>query len=264
VPDLAFAEGERPKAVVPSVLKAARVLDSVAASRDPLTLASLRRQLGLPKSSILSLCTSLTVAGLLRRQDDGAYQLGARVLDLAHAYLAQTDLPQEFMCALGALPELTEATVLLAIREGTEVVYTACQNSARTMGVSHRVGMRLPASCTATGKSLLASLPDVEIRRIYRGTTLPQLTSGSARTLSALLKDIADVRLKGFSVDDEETCEGTYCVGVPVAGEKGAPALAAVAVTMLKGGNYLERAAVLLPALQLLAVRLRHPAGMLT
>ncbi len=91
-----------PKAVVPSVLKAARLLDEIAASRDALTLGELSARLELPKSSTLSLCTSLTVSGLLIRYDDGTYHLGTHLVDLAHAYLSRTDLT---IIAAGATPD---------------------------------------------------------------------------------------------------------------------------------------------------------------
>ncbi len=230
-----------PKAVVPSVLKAARLLDVVAASREALTLGELATRLALPKSSTLSLCTSLTMTGMLRRFDDGTYHLGTHLVDLAHAYLSRTDLTKEFEQALDSLQVLNEDGAVLAVRDGTDVVYVACRNGSQPVGITYRIGMRLPVSCTATGKALISALSEPEIRQLFRGKRLPQPTAKSCRSVAALLDDLREVRKRGYALDNEEIRAGMCCIGVPI----GDPALAAVAVSMLKGSSTRKREQVI-------------------
>lgn len=225
-----------PKAVVPSVLKAARLLDEVAASRDPLSLGELCARLELPKSSTHSLCNSLTLAGLLKRQDDGTYHLGTHIVDLAHAYLSRTDITREFGQALDSLEFFDEEGAVLAVRDGADVVYVACRNGRLPVGLTYRIGMRLPTNCTATGKALISTLGDDEIRQLFRGKQLPKLTARSCGSVNALLKELHEVRAQGFALDSEETREGMCCVGVPIIDPGSGQAIAAVAVSMLKGG----------------------------
>lgn len=231
------ASNDLPKAVVPSVLKAVRLLDAVATSRDPLALSALSERLALPKSSTLSLCTSLTLTGLLRRFDDGTYHLGTHLVDLAHAYLARTDVTKEFAQALDAMKVLEEEGAVLAVRDGTDVVYVACRNGSLPGGVSYRIGMRLPANCTATGKALISTLSDQEVRQLFRGQRLARLTANSCGNLRTLLADLHEVRRRGYAMDNEETREGMCCIGVPIVDPAGGAALAAVAVSMLKGAG---------------------------
>lgn len=252
---------ELPKTVVPSVMKAARLLDAVAASREPLSLAALRRQLDLPKSSTLSLCTSLTTAGLLHRFDDGSYHLGAHVVGLAHAYLSRTDLPGEFSRAWLADPDLADESGVLALRDQREVLYVACRNGQHPHGLTFRVGMRLSATCTATGKALLSDLPDAALQALFKGERLQRMTRHSLSSIAALRTDLARVRAAGFAVDDEETQDGTYCVGVPV--RHAGRVVAAVAVSRVKGGAYAERTPVIVAALQRLAADLAPRVEML-
>lgn len=247
-----------PKGVVPSVLKAARLLDVVAASTDPLSLAQLCERLELPKSSTLSLCTSLTQSGLLRRFEDGAYHLGSHLVDLAHAYLARTDVAKEFNEAFDSLRLLHEEGAVLAIRDGTDVIYIACRNGSRPMGITYRVGMRLPASCTATGKAILSTLADDEVKALYKGLRLPHLTDKSLRSVAALLTDLREVRTRGYAIDDEETREGMRCVGAPICDGLGGPAIGAVAVSMLKGGANEKREEAVVDTLQQLSEKLLH------
>lgn len=252
-----------PKSVVPSVLKAARLLDEVAASREALGLGELAARLGLPKSSTLGLCTSLTVAGLLKRFDDGSYHLGTHLVDLAHAYLARTDLAKEFAQALDAIGTFDEEGAVLAVRDGTDVVYVACRNGSLPVGITYRIGMRLPVSCTATGKALIASLGDAEIRQLFRGARLPRLTTKSCRSITALLEEMRTVRRQGYATDNEETRDGMCCIGVPIVDPDGGPALAAVAVSMLKGSGTSRKREQAVEELKALAGMLLHRLKML-
>lgn len=254
---------ELPKAAVPSVLKAARVLDELAESGEPLTLGELATRLSLPKSSTLALCTSLTLCGLLKRYEDGSYQLGAHLVDLAHAYLSRTTLAREFEQALAEHPELIEEGAVMAVRDGTDVVYVACRNGTQPLGVNYRVGMRLPAHVTATGKAILSTLGDDELRELYRGKKLSSLTRHSITSVKALLADLAQTRARGYALDHEETREGMMCIGVPIVERTGAPAIAAIAVSMLKGGVDEQRQKTLIATLQDLAQVLRHRVQML-
>jgi DNA-binding IclR family transcriptional regulator len=247
-----------PKATAPSVLKAARLLDELATSRDPLSLGDLSARMALPKSSTLSLCTSLTLSGLLRRYEDGTYHLGTRVVDLAHAYLARTDLTREFDQALDAFPVLDAGGAVLAIRDGTDVVYVACRNGEQAIGLTYRIGMRLPVSCTATGKSLISTLDDVAVRALFRGRPLPRLTARSCRTVKALLAELDSVRRLGYALDDEETHAGMCCIGVPIHDPDGGPVLAAVAVSTIKGQMSQSRQAETIAALKELAQALQN------
>ena len=223
-----------PKGVVPSILKAVQILDTLAAAKGPVTLAELTRQLELPKSSVLALCTSLTLTGMLSRLDSGAYQLGTHLMDLSHAYLANIDLTKEFIGTWDALAMPPGEGIVLAVLDGTDVVYVACRNSDSPLGVTYRIGMRLPANCTATGKALLSTLPDERVRALYHVKALEKLTPHSHVTMKALLKVLHATRLRGHAIDDEETREGMCCFGAPVFDSSGSYAIAAVAVSVLK------------------------------
>ncbi len=245
-----------PKAVVPSVLKAARLLDVIAASREALSLGELATRLTLPKSSTLSLCTSLTLSGLLTRFDDGTYHLGTHLVDLAHAYLSRTDLTKEFGQALDSLTVLNEDGAVLAVRDGIDVVYVACRNGNQPVGVTYRIGMRLPVSCTATGKALISTLSDRDIRQLYRGQRLPRLTPKSCRSMAALIEDLNDVRRRGYALDNEETRNGMCCIGVPIIDPSTGQAMAAVAVSMLKGSSNSRKREQVVDTLKTLSQRL--------
>jgi len=224
----------KPNNGVPAVLKASQVLDALATAREPFTLADLTRQLGLPKSSILGLCNTLASTGLVTRHADGRFGLGVRLVDLAHAYLAGVDLTREFSNVWDEVGPFSREGVVLAVLDGTDVVYVACRQGDVPLSVAYRIGMRLPASCTATGKALLSTLPDARLLELYDGAELPRPTPFSRATLPALLDDIRGIRARGYALDDQETREGMMCFGAPVFDASGTAAVAAAAVSLVK------------------------------
>jgi DNA-binding IclR family transcriptional regulator len=222
---------------VPAVARAARLLDTLALAREPMSLSALARELALPKSTVHNLCLTLVQTGLLTRFENGAYHLGSHVMDLAHAFVARTDLTVEFIRVWESLALLPEETIILSVLDGADVVYVACRNGLRPLGVNFRIGMRLPANCTASGKALLSSLPADRVARLIRAAGFRALTRKSVDNLEALQRQLAQARKRGYAVDDEETREGMLCFGAPVFDSRSREAVAGVAVSMLKAAQ---------------------------
>jgi DNA-binding IclR family transcriptional regulator len=219
--------------LVPAVARALTLLDRLARGREPMTLARLSSELALPKSSVHGLCTTLVSFGYLRRQADGSFLIGPRVMGLAEAFVAGTDVAQEFNALWGGSGMAPEETVLLSVLSGNEALYVAVRNGARPLGIALNVGMRLPAYLSGSGKAMLAQLPAEEVRRRFTGQLSTRLTSKGPRDIESLLKELALTRKRGYSIDDEAVREGVYSFGAAVFDASG-DAVAAVAVCITK------------------------------
>jgi len=219
--------------LVPAVARALTLLDRLARGREPMTLARLASELALPKSSVHGLCTTLVSFGYLRRQADGTFLIGPRVMGLAEAFVAGTDVAQEFNALWGSDGLVPEETVVLSVLSGNEALYVAVRNGARPLGLAFNVGMRLPAYLSGSGKAMLAWLPAVEVRRRFAAGLGTRLTHKGPRDLEALLKELTLARRRGYSVDDEGVREGVYSFGAPVFGASG-EAVAAISVCINK------------------------------
>ena len=225
-------DGPPVKGGAPAVERAIVILRAVAAGHEALSLSALTDSLSLPKSSVLGICNTLVKGGLLRRTPEKTYRLGMGLVDLARNYLETSNPVDHFIEAWNSLEKVPEETVVLSVLEGTEVVYVACRNGTRGLSFNYRIGMRLPASCTASGKALLSTLPQDAVANLFHDP-LPQLTTRSAARLADLRRDLNTARQRGYAVDREETREGMCCIGAPVFTLSGRPATAAVAVSML-------------------------------
>jgi IclR family transcriptional regulator, blcABC operon repressor len=223
--------------VVPSVLRASRILDALASGSPTATLASLSRQLGYPRSSTLALCNSLVDAGLLLRDADGSYRLGPHILELSRAFLGQTDLLSEFHRVVGESSFLPEQTLVCSVLRGRDVIYVGRRPGTSPLGVSYEIGLRLPAHCTASGLAMLSALGEAELDSLYGGTEeLEQLTARSVSTLTELREQLAATRERGYAIDDEETALAMLCIGAAVRDDSGTT-VGAVAVSMPKGAR---------------------------
>jgi IclR family transcriptional regulator, blcABC operon repressor len=202
--------------LVPAVTRALSLLDRLALQREPMSLAQLTAELALPKSSVHGLCNTLMSFGYLRRQPDGAFLIGPRVMSLAEAFVSGTDVAQEFSALWADAGAAPEETVVLSVLSGTDALYVAVRNSARPLGLAFNVGMRLPAYLSGSGKAMLAFREPDDVRRIFASGLLMHLTRKGPRDVEALLKELALTRKRGYSVDEETVREGVYSFGAPV------------------------------------------------
>jgi DNA-binding IclR family transcriptional regulator len=253
---------ERPGSgsLAPAVTRAVQILDVLAARpQEALGPSELARLLGLPKSSIANICGALAEAGLVRRVGTG-FSLGRRLAELGGAYLATVDQIEEFYEVSKRLPTGADETVQFAVLDGLEVTYLARHDGRQPVRLTSAVGRRLPAFSTATGKAALASLPDDELARRFAGlTTLPRATRRAHATVDELLADLAEVRRRGYAMDDEETMEGVVCYGVVVPSRLPGEGPCAASITLLKVRATAERVPALIEDLHWLAQELSDP-----
>ncbi|MBO0702623.1 MAG: IclR family transcriptional regulator [Candidatus Dormibacteraeota bacterium] len=231
-------EAEAAPGRVPAVARAAQILSWVGGCAHPVSLTEIAQALGLPKSSALAICRTLVGERFLERDaGSGGYRLGPQILDLSHAYLQGLDVAQAFHRVLGMVPEANDETVQLALLDGTDVVYVAKRDGTARVPfqrVGCEIGQRLPASCSSTGRSMLACLEDEQVRGLYTEEALPRLTPNSPATVEALLVDLARVRERGYAVDDEAVSEGLACVGAAVRGPAAGRPAASVSVVLFR------------------------------
>jgi DNA-binding IclR family transcriptional regulator len=218
--------------LVPALQRAAAMLDMLAESPVGLTLGEIAERLALPKSSTHNLCWTLVQLGQMRRNHDGTFQLGTALLRYAQAFGEQTDLTREFKRALSAAPDLPDATFLLSVLDGSDVVYLSSRNGTHPMGVNFRVGMRLPALYAATGKAILATMPVETVRSIHGEGVAPRLTRHGVATLEAYLKQANEIRKRGYAVDVGEVREGMVFYAAPVFDGHHPCAVAAVSMSV--------------------------------
>jgi len=245
----------------PALERGARILDLVARSRTFPSLSEMSRELGIARSTVHALCQTLVQLDLLIRRGDQTYQVGPHVMRWSNAFIQQSDVATEFATIWDQETEMPGATITLSVLEGSEVVYLAARNS----DVSHsliefRAGMRLPAPFTATGKAFLSYMTDFEVRRLFaQGLPLPR-TPNSVQEIDHLIDELRQVRVSGFSCDDQQVAEGIICFGASVLDSRNRP-IAGIAVSLPSEALSESERSKVISSVQRIATRLSHRMG---
>lgn len=226
-PGRATAEpGQEPAYPIASVNNALRLL-LLFRSRPRVRLSEASEHLGVAHSTAHRLLAMLAYHGFVRQeQDSRAYVAGPALVEIGLAAVSQLDIRRHARPALERLAGSLGETVHLTVLEGANVRYLDAVESSRALRVAARTGSVLAASCTASGKALLAALPEAEVSAIFADAALPRLTPRSITSRSALLAELRRIRADGCAVNREESEEGVASVAVVVRGPRQAPAAA--------------------------------------
>ena len=76
-----------------------------------------------------------------------------------------------------------------------------------------KIGLKAPMYCTAVGKALLAAKTDTEIECYWNAVHKIKFTDKTIQTYEDLLKDIREVRRRGYALDMGEHEQGIICIG---------------------------------------------------
>ena len=217
--------GDTPRYPIESVDNALKVL-LLLAQRPSVRMTEISHYLGVASSSAHRLLAMLQYRGFLRQDPETrAYSAGPALDDLAFGVLGRFDVRTQARPVLGRLNSELNETVHLGRLEGADVHFIAAIESTQALRVGSRLGRVLPAHTTSTGKALLATLPDEDVRRLYPKEKLVQLTPKTIATRTELLATLAEVRQRGWASSSEESEQGVASVAVAVPGD-GLPRLA--------------------------------------
>jgi len=221
---------ERPAYPIASVDKALRLL-RLFREQSRVRLSEASEHLGVAHSTAHRLLAMLAYHGFVRQeQDSRAYVAGPALVEIGLAAIRQMDIRLHARPVLEDLAATFAETAHLAILEGQAVRYLDAVESSRALRVAARTGATLPANCTASGKAMLAALPDAEVAALFAGGTLPALTKRSVSRLPGLLAELREARQRGYALNTEESEDGVASVAVPILG-RGDAAVAALVVS---------------------------------
>ena len=203
---------------VQSVARIFSIIEVLAAHPAGMPLQQLAAGTGLAKSTAHRLLASLIALGYARQgEDTGRYALTLKMLELSSGSLNNMDIMGVARIHLERLAQRTGDAVHLVVRDAQDIVYIYKAESG-PLRMSSRVGLRSPLYCTGVGKAILATLPEEEVRQIWRSVRPQRLTEHTVSTLEGLLDQLKTVRREGYAVDDEENELGIRCVAVAIPG----------------------------------------------
>lgn len=225
----AAGAGPEPAYPIASVDNALRLL-TLFRDEPRVRLSEASEHLGVAHSTAHRLMAMLAYHGFVRQEPASrAYVAGPALIEIGLAAIRQLDIRRHARPVLESLAGSLGETVHLAVLEGGNVRYLDAVESSRALRVASRTGSVLAANCTASGKALLAALPEHEVSALFAGQkSLTALTARSITTRPRLLAELKEVRARGCAINLEESEEGVASVAVVVRGPQQVPVAALV------------------------------------
>lgn len=199
-----------------SVHNAIRILKEFTQKESELGISELSIRLGLAKSTIFRLIKTLTDNHLVEQnKKTHKYHLGIAAFELGFMIYHENQLRAKAIPFLEKLVRSVRKTVHLGVYDLGGVVYL-CKviPDDDHQGTITKIGKRAPSYCTSAGKILLAYESEAEIHRVMEDTEV--FTPKTVTTVDKLLRQIEEIKKKGFIVSHEEMTEGVSSVAVPV------------------------------------------------
>ncbi|GAA6206762.1 IclR family transcriptional regulator [Cognatishimia sp. WU-CL00825] len=199
------------------VTKLLALLTIVSETRKPLTFSELVVKSGLNKSTIHRLLTICTEEKLITYDDHRkVYFVGTKIFDLVRNAYSGYDIQAVALDEMMRLHSLFEGNVTIGLPNGMEVVYLRVLESRRSMGPVQHPGMREPVHCSASGKAMMAFLPDKIIQSKIDGYTFKKYTDRTIDNADAFIEALAEVRKVGFATNDREEYEHFMGISAPI------------------------------------------------
>jgi IclR family acetate operon transcriptional repressor len=144
------------------------------------------------------------------------YTLGVRLFLIGSAVRKASPLRRRIVPHLHRLLEQFDETVNLAVHQGPDVVVIESLESRRSLRKGASLGDRDEWFVSSLGKSILAHLAESEVLAMISDRPPVRRTPKTLTDPEAILADLAEVRRRGYSVDDEESELGLKCIGTPI------------------------------------------------
>jgi IclR family acetate operon transcriptional repressor len=213
-----------PSRTIQSVDRALDVLEALAESGEELPLREVAARTDLNVSTCHHLLATLVKRGYAGRSRLGRlYFIGNKVLELSNRRFSQFNIVEMAMPELRRLNQEIDEVVYLSAMQGYELVTLAKLDSSHPIQVRAKpTSESTAAHATATGKAILAWLPEVEIAKVIAENGLRRYTDRTITNIEDLMEELRHVRRNGYASDNEEFQPGVVCVGSAVRDHHGA------------------------------------------
>jgi IclR family pca regulon transcriptional regulator len=159
----------------------------------------------------------LTLADLGYVTFDGRrFQPLPRLARLGREFSSQLPLPQIAQPILDKARDELNESVSVAVLDRADVLFVARAETSRIVSTGVKVGARLPAYCSATGRVLLSGFPDSRAAEIIKQSRRIQRTPNTLTNPVSIQKEIRLVRHNGYAISNEELELGMLSMALPV------------------------------------------------
>ena len=202
--------------IIQCVAKSMKLLDILAETSVPLSLAEISTMTGWPKSTVHGLLSTMRESSVVSQDVEGRYMLGIRLFEYGCTLSSSWTIIEQAKPFIQHISYHTGEAVFLSILDRGEVITLDRADNRTGLQATAEMGCRLPVHCTSQGKLFLAFMSNSEREDILDRTELSAYTSRTLTTRAALEKEFEQIRRQGYAVENGEYKTGLRSVAAPI------------------------------------------------
>ena len=196
-----------------TIVKAMRVLEALG-EEGPMGVTELSRHLGMDKSIVSRILSTLRGHSFVRVLPSGKHDLGLRVFELGQIVIERLPFRRMIVAHVEALAAETDETAYAGTINQGEVVYLYDAVSDQAIRLGPRAGLRRPPWGDALGMVILAFQEEGDVLADLRAAR--RARRSKPPTLAALRRQMEDIRRRGFCVQAGPAADGVAAVAAPI------------------------------------------------
>jgi DNA-binding IclR family transcriptional regulator len=225
-------EKKRKNNGVRSVERVLNILEVLAEDRGcPKGITEISQKTGLGKSTVHRLINTVQAKGYVDQDKiTDKYKLGLKLVELGNLIVVNMEIRTVARPYLEELMKEAQQTIHMAILHDNYIVYIDKVENTGSIRMASYIGLRGYIHCTALGKAITAFLPEEEVMAILEVTGMPRKTNNTITSPIEFKDHLAEVRRRGYAVDDIENEDKIRCIATPIFNHEGKP-IAAVSIS---------------------------------
>ncbi len=209
---------EKNPRLIQSVKRAIDIINCFDSLNVQLSLSEISKKLDLNISTVYGIMNTLcTYSYIDKNPNNGKYKLGLEFLLKANLVSDSLDLKEIGYPYLTELTKKYHETSHLYVYQNHQIFCVGKIESPSNYSIiSSRAGSKLPMHASASGKIFLANLADSELEQFLKRYKFTKLTDKTIMNKKQLIKNLQEIRMQGFSIENEEIEQGAYSIAAPV------------------------------------------------
>lgn len=201
---------------IKSLDRAMEVLEHLSEAQGK-TLTTISEETGQAPATVYRILVTLEGRGLVEFDHrEQVWHIGPQAFVIGSRFLRRTSLVDRARPILRKLMEETGETANLGVEKKGAVLFLSQVETHASIRAFFPPGTLSPMHASGIGKALLAHMDTDRLDRWLATADLQAFTQRSITGADALRADLARIRARGYSVDDEEKNAGMRCIAAPV------------------------------------------------
>lgn len=210
---------------VKSLYKSLKILECFSSKNPEIGITEIAEKLGLNKSNVHSILSTLVAGGYVEKTATDKYRLGLKMLEFSYVITSRLEYQAVVYQTMQRLSEKLNCMIYFAVLHKPSILYLY---NTYPIGTEHNyvirslMGEKAPLYCTSIGKAMLSTMNEEAAAECIRSEQ-PRVayTPNTLVTDEAIMKDVRLTAARGYAVDNMEHESNIRCVGVPVLSRDG-------------------------------------------